>query len=95
MVLDGRDTTTIIYPQAKHKFFVTANLNIRAERRQKQLSNLSFSEVFNQLKQRDINDFNRNIAPLKVASDAFVIDNSQLDIHQGFALALSLINYKL
>ena len=95
VILDGRDTTTVICPQAKHKFFVTANLNIRAERRQKQLPNLSFEEVFNQLKQRDINDFNRNIAPLQVARDAFVIDNSHLDAHQGFTLALSLINYKL
>jgi cytidylate kinase len=95
VILDGRDTTTVIYPKAKHKFFVTANLNIRAERRQKQLSNLTFSDVFNQLKQRDLNDFNRNIAPLKVASDAFIIDNSHLDINHSFALVLSLINYTL
>ncbi len=95
VILDGRDTTTVIYPQAKYKFFVTADLNIRAKRRQKQLPNLSFDEIFNQLKQRDSNDFNRNVAPLKVASDAFIIDNSHLDIQQGFELALSLINYSL
>jgi cytidylate kinase len=95
VVLDGRDTTTVVYPKAKHKFFVTADLNIRAERRQKQLPNLTCNDVFNQLKQRDLNDFNRNIAPLKVASDAFIIDNSHLDINHSFALVLSLINYTL
>ncbi len=94
-VLDGRDTTTVICPQARYKFFITANLKTRAERRQKQLSHLDFNEVLLQLKQRDENDFNRNIAPLKVAYDSFIIDNSHLDINQGFMQALSLIISKI
>ncbi len=89
-VLDGRDTTTIIAPDADFKFFVTADVEIRARRRFAQLQT-SFDEILSQLKRRDENDFNRADAPLQIAVDAHVIDNGNLSIEQGFQEILKII----
>lgn len=92
-VLDGRDTTTIICPDADHKFFVTADVEIRAKRRFAQLQT-SFDEILDQLKKRDENDLNRSDAPLKIAADAHVIDNGNLSIEEGFQKILQIISAK-
>lgn len=89
-VLDGRDTTTVIAPDADFKFFVTADVEIRAQRRFKQLQT-NYEEILAQLKKRDENDLNRQDAPLKIAADAHVIDNGNLSIEEGFWKILSLI----
>jgi cytidylate kinase len=95
-VLDGRDTTTIICPDANYKFFVTADVEIRAQRRFSQLNKkgkkVSFDEILAQLKKRDENDFNRIDAPLQIAADAVVIDNGNLSIDEGFKEILQIIN---
>jgi cytidylate kinase len=95
-VLDGRDTTTIIAPNANFKFFVTANVEIRAKRRFEQLQKkgekVEFAEILQQLKNRDENDFNRLDAPLKIAPDAEIIDNGNLTIEEGFQKILKIIN---
>lgn len=90
-VLDGRDTTTIICPDADYKFFVTADVEIRARRRFNQLQT-NFEEILAQLKKRDENDFSRTDAPLKIAPDAVVIDNGNLTIDEGFQRILAIIN---
>ncbi len=90
-VLDGRDTTTVICPGADYKFFVTADVEIRAQRRFNQLQT-SFDEILAQLKKRDENDLNRSDAPLKIAPDAHVIDNGNLSIEEGFQKILQIIN---
>lgn len=90
-VLDGRDTTTVIAPDADFKFFVTADVEIRARRRFNQLQT-DFDEILAQLKRRDENDFGRADAPLKIAKDAVVIDNGNLSIEQGFQKILQIIN---
>lgn len=82
-VLDGRDTTTIICPDADFKFFVTAAVEIRARRRFNQLQT-NYDEILAQLKKRDENDINRADAPLKIAADAHLIDNGNLSIEEGF-----------
>ena len=92
-VLDGRDTTTIICPDADFKFFVTADVEIRAKRRSQQIAG-DFEEILQQLKKRDDNDFNRQIAPLKIADGAFIINNGDLTIEEGFQQALQIINSK-
>ena len=92
-VLDGRDTTTIICPDADFKFFVTADVEIRAKRRSQQIAG-DFEEILQQLKTRDDNDFNRQIAPLKIADGAFIINNGDLTIEEGFHQALQIINSK-
>ncbi len=91
-VLDGRDTTTVICPAADYKFFVTADVEIRAKRRFAQLPNASYEKILAQLKKRDENDFNRPESPLKIAADAVVIDNGNLSIEEGFQKMLHLIN---
>lgn len=101
-VLDGRDTTTVIAPDADFKFFVTADVKIRAKRRFDQLAKggqtplgsdptPSYEEILTQLKKRDENDLNRSDAPLKIATDAHVINNGNLSIEEGFQKVLSII----
>jgi len=92
-VLDGRDTTTVICPDADFKFFVTADIEIRAKRRSQQIGG-NFEEILQQLKKRDDNDFNRQIAPLKIADGAIIINNGNLTIEEGFQQALQIINSK-
>lgn len=89
-VLDGRDTTTIICPDADYKFFVTADVEIRAKRRFAQLQT-SYEEILAQLKKRDENDLNRKDAPLLIAKDATIIDNGNLTIEEGFQKILQKI----
>ena len=94
-VLDGRDTTTVICPEADFKFFVTANVEIRAQRRHAQQSQQSYEEILALLKQRDFNDFNRQISPLKIADDAVVIDNSALSIEESLKKIINIIESKI
>jgi cytidylate kinase len=89
-VLDGRDTTTVICPDADYKFFVTADVEIRAQRRFAQIKT-SYDEILAQLKKRDENDLNRADSPLKIAKDAHVIDNGKLSIEEGFQKILEII----
>ncbi len=90
-VLDGRDTTTVICPDADYKFFITADVEIRAQRRFQQFPNQDFNEILKQLKTRDDNDFNRAESPLKIADGAIIIDNGNLSIAEGFAKILEYI----
>lgn len=94
-VLDGRDTTTVICPDATHKFYITATVEIRAERRfdqlKKQGKNVSYEEILAQLKLRDQNDSNRKESPLLIAEDAIVVDNGNLSIEEGFLKILDYI----
>ena len=100
-VLDGRDTTSVICPDADIKLFITADVEVRAKRRFEQqkskslLHTHSYEEILVQLKLRDENDFNRSVAPLKVVADAVVIDNGNLSIDEGFKKAMEIINSKI
>jgi cytidylate kinase len=89
-VLDGRDTTTTICPEADYKFFITADVEIRAKRRFKQLQE-SYEEILQQLQERDDNDKNRKNSPLIIADDAIVIDNGKLSIEESFSTIVSKI----
>ena len=94
-VLDGRDTTTVICPNASYKFFITAAVEIRAQRRfdqlKKQGKDITYEEILAQLKKRDENDSSRKDSPLLVADDAIVIDNGNLTIAEGFEKILGYI----
>lgn len=98
-VLDGRDTTTVICKDADFKFYVEADVEIRAKRRFDQLikqgKEVAFDEILSQLKTRDDNDKNRKESPLIVAKDAVIIDNGRLTIEEGFQKALQIINNKI
>ena len=89
--LDGRDITYNIIPDAEFKFFITANIKTRAQRRFKELNRLnksiSFQEVLKSVKKRDKSDYNRKISPLKKTKDSVLINTTNLSKR-----ALSLIH---
>ena len=92
-VIDGRDIGTIIVPKAEIKFFVSADIEVRALRRVKQL-NLSLSSYKSTLKNmvdRDNQDSERKISPLKKAKDSFFIDTSNLKEREVFDIAINYI----
>lgn len=95
-VLDGRDIGTIVLPNADIKFFIDADLDIRAERRTKELlqagQSVMFRHVLEDMKARDDRDRTRPVAPLKAADDAITIDTSKTDATAVLALALSYID---
>ena len=95
-VLDGRDIGTIVLPDANLKFFIDADLDIRAERRTKELlqagQSVIFRDVLADMKARDDRDRTRSVAPLKAADDAITIDTSNMDAAAVLALALSHID---
>ncbi|TWA71470.1 cytidylate kinase [Azospirillum brasilense] len=97
-VLDGRDVGTVVCPNADAKLFVTASVEVRAERRLKELRERGIpaipSDVLEDMKARDARDSQRTVAPLLPAADAFVLDTSALDADQAFAAATAFIGTK-
>lgn len=89
-VVDGRDIGTVVFPNAKYKFYLTASTKERAKRRflQKE-SNLSIEEIEEALIKRDLYDSSRAISPLKKADDAIEIDNSKQSIDQTLQTIIS------
>lgn len=98
-VFDGRDTGTVICPNADIKFFITASTEIRAIRRLKEFEkkgmNTTYEKVFEDMKTRDERDANRSSAPLKPADDAISIDTSKLDINEVIIYACQIIDTKI
>ena len=92
LVMDGRDIGTVVFPNAIAKFFVTAELEVRAKRRYLELVNkgsgLTFNQVKDNLQHRDIIDTTREISPLKKAKDAMEIDNSNISVAQQLDVAI-------
>ena len=86
VVMDGRDIATKVMPNADLKFFITADVKVRAKRRYDELKtsdkSLTFSEVLYNLNERDNDDINRKINPLIKSKDAIVIDNTSLNFAQ-------------
>jgi cytidylate kinase len=82
VVLDGRDIGTYVLPKAEYKFFLTADVEERAKRRyfenKNKGINKEFGEVLSEMKSRDFNDSTRNLAPLKQADDAVLIDTTNM-----------------
>lgn len=83
-VVDGRDIGTIIFPNADYKFYITASLDQRTERRHLQLkkdnAEIDRNNIKNDINNRDLRDINRKIAPLKKAEDAIEIDTTEMKI---------------
>ena len=86
LIADGRDMGTIIFPEAVLKVFLQASPEVRAERRANQLKEKGMSvimhDLLEQIQQRDEEDTNRKISPLKPADDSLVIDTSNLSIKE-------------
>ena len=99
LVMDGRDITTVVFPEAHIKIFLTANINTRTQRRFKELQekgvDVSFEEVESNLKERDFIDSNRKDSPLLIAEDAIVFDNSYVTREEQLAMILALAKIRM
>lgn len=94
-VFEGRDMGTIVFPDASFKFFLFADLTVRAKRRFDELgkSGAELNEVLKDMETRDKNDSQRQAAPLKPADDAVHIDSTDLSVDQVVEKMASLIKY--
>lgn len=93
LIADGRDMGTVVFPDAKFKFFLEASSEVRAQRRFDELQakgqNPDFETIKSDIEKRDYQDRNRKIAPLKPANNAVIVDTSSLSIDGVFETILS------
>lgn len=86
VVLEGRDIGTVVFPDAEAKFYLTASVEVRAQRRLDELAARgtppSFAEVLSEVSERDRRDSTRPVAPLRQAEDAHLVDSSALSVEQ-------------
>ena len=98
LVTDGRDMGTVVFKNAAVKFYLTADLQIRAKRRHNQLkdsvNDVSLCDVEKKISERDQRDKSRKVAPLVAAADALVIDSTFLSVDEVFQEALDYISSK-
>ncbi len=94
-VVEGRDMGTVVFPEAEVKVFLTASLSERASRRWRELlskgKDASLEDVLNDLKRRDDIDSNRDVAPLKVAPDAVIIDTTYKSVDEVVEEVVQLV----
>ena len=93
IVCEGRDMTTVVFPEAEYKFYLDASIEAQAKRRFNQgVSSLSLEEIAESIKKRDEIDKNKQEGSLKIAEDAHYIDTSDLTIEQVCAIILDKIH---
>lgn len=89
---------TVVFPKAQVKIFLDASAEVRANRRVLQLQSkgksCDFDSVLQEIKERDVRDRNRPVAPLKPADDALIIDSSDMNIEEVFKMATDYITQK-
>ena len=99
VVMEGRDIGSVVFPSAEAKFFITADINIRARRRFEELrinnKYITSKSVLENLKKRDFMDKNRKNSPLIKVKDAILIDNSNLNIDDQILLIINYLKKKL
>lgn len=98
-ILDGRDIGTVVLPNAEIKIYMIASAECRAKRRYKEFlekgDTVSYDEVYNSIVERDYNDMNRKISPLKKADDAIELDTSNLSVDEVVDSVREIINERL
>lgn len=96
LVAEGRDITTVVFPEADVKIYMTASLNVRVDRRHKEFlergMELTYEEVKENVIKRDKIDSSRKVSPLKKADDAYELDTTDLSVGQELDIILDLIN---
>ena len=99
LVADGRDMGTVVFPDAIMKVFLTANAQVRAQRRYEQLQSkgfdVSIARLLEAIQARDARDSSRSASPLRPADDAIVIDTSELSIDEVNSQVLNLVKHRL
>lgn len=97
-VLEGRDIGTVVFPDADYKFYIDASPEIRAERRFLQLQERNvkadYQEILSALAERDYQDKNRDLSPLRAAEDAVIIDTGNLSIEEVLRHLLEIAGMK-
>lgn len=96
VVMDGRDIGTIVLPHADFKFFITANIDERANRRYRDLiekgnSNITLQQVKDEIKNRDRIDSTREIAPLTQSKDAYLLDTTNQTIEESVSEIVNIV----
>ena len=95
IITEGRDTTTVVFPEADIKIFLTASVEARAKRRYKEyLENnqvVSYEEVYENILKRDLIDSSRDVSPLRKAEDAIEIDTTNITVEQEKTEVLALV----
>ena len=99
VIMDGRDIGTVVLPRANVKIFLTASPEVRATRRHAEMlakgSKDSYEKVLADIKKRDHNDSTREIAPLKQAKDAILVDTSSMEIDEALAAIKAIVAEKI
>ena len=101
VIMDGRDIGTVVLPQATLKLFLTASAYVRAKRRYDQLKESgilgdeTLSSIQKEIEERDYQDSHREIAPLKPADDAVIVDSSELSMEEEIRMILSHLKEKI
>lgn len=98
-VMEGRDIGTVVFPKSFCKFFITASVDIRAERRLKQLQeggdhSLTLEQIKDDVRKRDETDMNRVVAPLKKAEDAMLLDTTKLGLNEIINLLSNEVKFR-
>ena len=98
VVMDGRDIGTVVLPDAQAKIFLTASVDVRADRRYKELlekgQEADYDVIAAQIRERDERDMNREISPLKQAEDAVLVDTSDMTIEEVTQRIMEIIEQK-
>ena len=99
VVMDGRDIGTVVLPDAEVKIFLTADLEVRAKRRFKELQErgtpADLQQLMEEMRQRDYNDSHRATAPLKAAHDAVIVDTTNLSFDESCQKIMDIIEERV
>lgn len=98
-LMDGRDIGTVVLPNAQIKLFLTASAEARADRRYKELvekgQTVDYDVILKEIKERDYQDSHREIAPLKQADDAILVDSTEMDLQETINYMLGIIKERI
>ena len=99
VLMDGRDIATVVLPNATLKFFVTASVSERADRRYKELlekgMDVNYDDIYKDIETRDYNDSHREIAPLRPAEDSIIFDTTGNTLEESIDKLLAIIEERL
>ncbi|MCH4239732.1 MAG: (d)CMP kinase [Oscillospiraceae bacterium] len=99
VIMDGRDIGTVVLPDAQLKIFLSASTEVRAQRRYKEMKDkgqqANYEEVLASIRQRDAQDMNRKVAPLKPAADAVRVDTTDMTLEQSISFLRGIVREKL
>ena len=98
-IMDGRDIGTVVLPDAQIKIYLTASAEARADRRYKELTekgqNVNYDDILREIELRDYQDIHREIAPLKKADDAVLVDTTKLNLEESIEYMLKVIRERM